>query len=88
MLSLLSHLGTVGAGEVELDVCAVGLQDIPGAVLEEGIESTMECVAPAGAHIGLDHYKVQFLADFQNGHPRPLVIGSCPNECQCCHAAC
>ncbi len=52
--SLLSHLGTVRAGEVELDVCAVGLQDVPGAVLEEWIESTMECVAPAGAHIGLD----------------------------------
>ena len=52
--SLLSHLGTVRAGEVELDVGAVGLQDVPGAVLEEWIESTMECVAPAGAHIGLD----------------------------------
>ena len=44
----MSHLGAVGAGEVKLDVCAVGLQDIPGAVLKERVEPAMECIAPAG----------------------------------------
>ena len=44
----MSHLGAIRAGEVKLDVCAVGLQDIPGAVLKERIKSAMECVAPAG----------------------------------------
>lgn len=43
----MTHLGTVRADEAKLDVRAVGLQDIPSAVLEERVEAAMECVAPA-----------------------------------------
>ena len=45
--SLMTHLGAVRASEAKLDVRAVGLQDIPGAVLKERVEAAMECVAPA-----------------------------------------
>ena len=59
----MTYLGAVRAGEAKLDVRAVGLQDVPGAVLKERVESTMECVAPARrmfAWIG----KLEFLAVF------------------------
>ena len=43
----MTHLGAIRASEAKLDVRAVGLQDIPGAVLKERVEAAMECIAPA-----------------------------------------
>ena len=50
---LMSYLSAVRAGEVKLDVCAVGLQDIPSAVLREGqIRHGVYC--PCKANVCMD----------------------------------
>ena len=49
----MSYLSAVRAGEVKLDVCAVGLQDIPSAVLREGqIRHGVYC--PCKANVCMD----------------------------------
>ena len=41
------YLCAIWADKVELDMAGRRLQDIPGAVLKEGVEAAMQCVAPA-----------------------------------------
>ena len=49
------YLCAIWADKMELDMAGGRLQDIPGAVLKEGVEAAMQCVAPAAHTIPMQN---------------------------------